>query len=103
MSSDSKLTNTAKPICADKTVGSNVRFGSKGDLTAPKSNFRSTSESGLKSDTAPCPFRANNGSGAFLFKDLIRAGEKGRRDFDAKRFRGLEINSKQVLGGLFNR
>ena len=45
----------------------------------------------------------NNRSGAFLFKDLIRAGEKGRWDFDAKRFGGLEINSKQVLGGLFNR
>ena len=38
-----------------------------------------------------------------LFEDLICAGEKGRRDFDAKRLRGLEINHKQVLGGLFNR
>jgi hypothetical protein len=32
-----------------------------GDLTAPKSNFRFTPESGLKSDIAPCPFRASNG------------------------------------------
>jgi hypothetical protein len=29
--------------------------GSKGDLTAPKSNFRFTPESGLKSDIAPRP------------------------------------------------
>jgi hypothetical protein len=35
------------------------RHGSKGDLTAPKSNFRSSPESGLNSDNAPSPFRAN--------------------------------------------
>jgi hypothetical protein len=65
--------------------------------------FRFALKSGHCATESACPFRAaNNGSGASLFKDLIRAGEKGRRDFDAKRFRGLEINSKQVLGGLFN-
>jgi hypothetical protein len=37
----------------------NFRFGSKGDLTAPKSNFRSAPESGLKSDIGPCPFGAD--------------------------------------------
>jgi hypothetical protein len=31
------------------------RCGSKADLTAPKSDFRFTPESGLKSDIAPCP------------------------------------------------
>jgi hypothetical protein len=35
------------------TPAPNGRFGSKGDLTAPKSNFRFTPESGLKSDIAP--------------------------------------------------
>ena len=40
-----------------------VSHGSKADLTGPKSDFRFTLESGLKSDIAPCPFRANNGSG----------------------------------------
>src|ERR1700741_5059753 len=39
----------------------NVRNGSSTDLTAPKSNFRSSPESGLKSDIAPCPKRANFG------------------------------------------
>jgi hypothetical protein len=38
-----------------------VSFGSKTDLTAPKSNFRSTPESGLNSDIASCPDRASNG------------------------------------------
>src|SRR5258705_7100806 len=38
-----------------------VRSGSKADLTAPKSNFRFTPESGLKSDIGPCPKSANNG------------------------------------------
>jgi hypothetical protein len=39
------------------------------------------------------------------FKDsaiFVRAGEKGRRDFDAERFRRLEINDKQEFGGLEN-
>ena len=46
---------------------------------------------------------ATNGSGVFLFKDLVRAGEKGRRDFDTKRFRRFEIDGKQEFGGLLNR
>jgi hypothetical protein len=37
----------------------NVSVGSKADLTAPKSDFRFTPESGLKSDIAPCPKSAD--------------------------------------------
>jgi hypothetical protein len=37
-----------------------------------------------------------------LFDHLVRAGEKGRRDFDAERFCRLEINDKQEFGGLEN-
>ena len=48
----------------DMTVGvaarDDFRVGSKGDLTAPKSNFRSAPESGLKSDIVGGPVRANN-------------------------------------------
>jgi hypothetical protein len=40
------------------------RVGSSTDLTAPKSDFRFTPESGLKSDIRPCPVRANTGSDA---------------------------------------
>jgi hypothetical protein len=36
-----------------------VSCGSKADLTGPKSDFRFTPESGLKSDISPCPFRAD--------------------------------------------
>ncbi len=39
--------------------GCHVRSGSKAALTAPKSNFRFTPESGLRSDIAPCPKSAN--------------------------------------------
>jgi hypothetical protein len=39
-------------------IGLDVRFGSKADLTAPKSDFRFTPESGLKSDIAPFPLCA---------------------------------------------
>jgi hypothetical protein len=39
----------------------NVADGSKAALTAPKSNFRFTPESGLNSDITACPKSANNG------------------------------------------
>ena len=42
----------------DAVIRPDVRCGSKTDLTAPKSNFRSTPESGLKSDISPCPLSA---------------------------------------------
>src|SRR5258705_10591887 len=41
-----------------------VSFGSSTDLTAPKFDFRSSTESGLKSDIGPCPVRATSGSEA---------------------------------------
>jgi hypothetical protein len=37
----------------------NVAAGSKADLTAPKSDFPFTPESGLKSDIPPYPFGAD--------------------------------------------
>ncbi len=36
-------------------------YAPKADLTAPKSDFRFTPESGLMSDISPCPFRATSG------------------------------------------
>jgi hypothetical protein len=38
----------------------------KADLTAPKSDFRFTPESGLKSDITPFPFSANSGSRVYF-------------------------------------
>jgi hypothetical protein len=43
------LTNTAKPICADKTVASNVRFGSLADIYGAKRHVRFTPNSDRKS------------------------------------------------------
>jgi hypothetical protein len=40
-------------------VTCDVSLGSKADLTAPKSDFRFTPESGLKSDITPFPFSAD--------------------------------------------
>jgi hypothetical protein len=37
-------------------------YAPKADLTAPKSDFRFTPESGLMSDISPCPKSANSGS-----------------------------------------
>lgn len=38
-----------------------------------------------------------------LFDKLVRAGEKGRRDFQTQRFRRFEINDEQEFGRLLNR
>jgi hypothetical protein len=35
------------------------QMGSSTDLATPKFDFRSSPKSGLKSDIAPCPFRAD--------------------------------------------
>jgi hypothetical protein len=43
-------------------VRENVGLGSKAALTAPKSDFSFTPESGLRSDIAPCPKGAISGS-----------------------------------------
>jgi hypothetical protein len=79
---------TARP---DHTVGS------KAVLTAPKSDFRSSPNNGHHASERPLPKSAINGSSAFLFNDLVRAGEKGRRDFDTKRFPRLEIDGLTLL------
>jgi hypothetical protein len=48
-----------------------VRSGSKADLTAPKSDFRYTPESGLKTDIAPCPKSANSRPAVFRSPELF--------------------------------
>src|SRR6266404_1076412 len=50
--------------------GVHVRVGSKASLTAPKSDFRFTPESGLKSDIAPCPRCANNGHASDIWSSF---------------------------------
>src|SRR6266403_5157077 len=56
--------------------------GSKADLTAPKSNFRFTPESGLNSDIAPCPKSATSGlmhcnkSGLYSITSSARASSE---------------------------
>src|SRR6266576_2525147 len=44
-----------------------------------------------------------SGSGAFLFKNLVRASEKRRRDFETEQFCRLEIDGKQEFRGLLDR
>ena len=52
---------------------------------------------------APCPKSAKSGSGAFLFKNLVRASEKRGRDFETEQFCRLEIDGKQEFRGLLDR
>jgi hypothetical protein len=49
----------------------NVADGSKAALTAPKSDFRFTLESGLNSDIAPCPKGAISGRGKTVLAVLL--------------------------------
>ena len=44
-----------------------------------------------------------NPDGPSLLNHLIRLGEKRQWDFEAERFRGLEVDDKQELRGLLNR
>src|ERR1700688_1029710 len=66
-----------------------VRKGSKGDLTAPKSNFRSTPKCGLNSDIAGGPFGANNGSSR-SFDHRISACERCRQKIEVEGFCGFD-------------
>ena len=58
-----------------------TQSGSKADLTAPKTDFRYTPESGLKTDIVPCPKSATSccehmQQVAPLLDHLIGAGKK---------------------------
>jgi hypothetical protein len=37
-----------------------------------------------------------------LIQSPVSAGEKGRRDFQAERFRRLEVDDERIPGGLLN-
>jgi hypothetical protein len=61
-----------------------TQAGSKADLTAPKSNFSFTPESGLNSDIAPCPKGAKSGSQR---QELKRSGGSFGNSGKAQTFR----------------
>jgi hypothetical protein len=56
--------------------------GSKAALTAPKSNFRFTPESGLNSDIAPCPKSARFGHQLSALIAKSKATRRRLRNFN---------------------
>ena len=66
-------------------VIADVCCGSKAALTAPKSNFRFTPESGLKTDIAPCPKSANcrHKSSSCPSNHRTRPSEQSHRELGA--------------------
>jgi hypothetical protein len=70
------------------------RFGSSTDLAAPKFDFRSSPESGLKSDIGPCPFGATTGSRRASFDHLVGAGDQRRWHFDADLSGSFQVDDK---------
>jgi hypothetical protein len=79
-----------------------VRSGSSTDLMVPKSNFRSTPESGLKSDIALCPKSANyrlmHCNIAASFDHLVGDREQLVGDGQTKCFGGFAVDRQSVFG-----
>src|SRR5262245_51555468 len=53
--------------------------------------------------TTLCPLWANGGHWPVLFDHFVGEREYGRRNREAQRFRGLEINYQRVLGRRLHR
>src|SRR5712692_263549 len=58
-------------FAAQQFKGTHVADGSSTDLTAPKFNFRSSPESGLKSDIGSCPVRVPQADSCTAAKDTL--------------------------------
>src|ERR1700693_1409392 len=73
LSLKASLSKRGKLLCEhlDWSIWADVGFGSKAALTARKSDFSFTTESGLNSDIAPCPKSAKPGSQRTLFDHLV--------------------------------
>jgi hypothetical protein len=73
------------PLCGAQNVRVHVRFGSKADICAAKSDVRFTPESGHVQCTSQCLLWANSGHDG-LFNRLIGTGNQRGWDGEAKRF-----------------
>src|SRR6476620_8242370 len=80
---------------------SNVRFGSKVDMTTSNLDVRFTPESGHCSGEQTCLLRSRSGHNDLL-DHLVRAGEKRWRNGQADRLRGGQIDCKIELGRLLD-
>jgi hypothetical protein len=80
---------------------------SKADLTARKSDFRSTAKSGLRADIAPCPFGAQPDScgaaNSHLFDHLVGGSEQRRWNCQGEHSCSLEVDNQIELGRLQDR
>src|SRR6478736_3907606 len=66
-------------------------------------DFRFTPESGLKSDIAPCPKSATNGSGEPSFDHFVGACQQSLGDRQAQSLRRLEINNQFIVSRRLHR
>src|SRR5277367_1949744 len=70
---------------------------SEADLMAPKCNFSSTPENGLKSDIGPCPNQYRKSRGLFDHFGSLR--EQRRRHSQAEGLGGVEVDDFHSLVG----
>src|SRR5262245_52835522 len=75
----------------------NVRFGSKADMCAAKSDVRFTPKSGHVRCKNECPLRANSGH-CQLLDHLVGTGKHRRWYREAKCLGGFEIYRQPELG-----
>jgi hypothetical protein len=76
-------------------------MGHFADLTAPRSGFRYTPESRLKSDITPCPKSARSRH-HLLFYYFVGACKKRRRNVEIERLGGLSIDRQLEFGRLLD-
>jgi hypothetical protein len=75
-------------------------MGQKAKYSLRAHVFRCSSNNGLKSDLAACPFGGHERKSGALFDHLFGASNQRDRNGKPKCFRGLEIDDKSRFCGL---
>src|SRR5262245_39355291 len=94
------------PECWPEIACGNGRCGSRADITRLLSNVRSTPQSGQSADMLACPLCATSGlmqcSKTRSFDNIISARKQCRRQFEAERLGGLEVDEQLNFCGLLD-
>jgi hypothetical protein len=93
----------SRPKVGQWSLGHLVRSGSKAALTAPKSDFRFPSESGLNSDIAACPKGASNGLSLPKLFNHLTAKRRCRSPDQGSPFGHSQVDDKFERGRSLNR
>ncbi len=91
-------------VCASQQIWPlDFRVGSEAEVLTPDFNFRFWRKRRHPSDVRSFPKMTHSGSRTPLFDHLVGERKKGRRDFEAERLGGLEVDHESVARGLLER